>query len=194
MNLLYCIYPLASWWIFRLFLWFFCVDWTVDIVSRYGAAFSLEFGRGSLVLHACLSTLYLTLHEPSLSNRIAWTSLSMETEVQERECHFLRARLHLHDFCHILLVTEMTMSDLERGNIGYILWWEGWYVCNWWVRNVGYIFGFYLPHLHLSVILKLGGALWLVDNGLLAKMTYFISRLKQRKTCKILQVCYLFCN
>ena len=97
----------------------------MDIASHYGAAFSWEFGRGSLILlHASLSTLCLTLHDLCLSNRIAWTSLSMETEVQEREnsrCHFLRARLHLHIFCHILLVKEVTMLDLERGKIGYIV-------------------------------------------------------------------------
>lgn len=161
---------------------FFCVDWTVDIVSRYGAAFSWEFGRGSLVLHAAFSTLYLTLREPSLSmNRIAWTSLSMETEVQERECHFLRARQHPHGFCHILLVTEVTRSDSERGKIGYIFWWEGWYVCNWWVRNVGYIFEFCLPHPHLSVILKLGGAIWHCGQWAVGKNDIFHFQAKAKK-------------
>ena len=124
MDLPYFIYPLISWWTFGLFLWILYVDWAMDIVSQvtYGAALSWELGRGSLVLlHACLSKVCLTLHDPSFSNRIAWTSLSMEAEFQEskhRRCHFLRARLHLHDFCYILSVKEVTLSDLERGEIG----------------------------------------------------------------------------
>lgn len=199
MNLLYCIYPLASWWIFRLFLWFFCVDWTMDIASHYGAAFSREFGRGSLVLlHASLSTLCLTLHDCCLSNRIAWTSLSMEIEVQEREnsrCHFLRARLLLHIFCHILLVKEVTMLDLERGKIGYIVWWEGWYVCNRWVRNV---YGLHIWILATTPTFishfKIRWGHLTCGQWAVGKNDIFHCQAKARKTCKILQKYYFFCN